>query len=63
VARPGSEVLQAVAGTQGVDISMLPQYVLCNTTVQAAPGALYTRGEVHPLIRENNLTWQRKNDV
>jgi hypothetical protein len=56
-------VLQAVAGAQGVDISTLPQYVLYNTTVQAASGALYARGEVHPLIRENNLTWQRKNDV
>ena len=63
VARPGSEVLQVVAGAQGVTISTLSQYVLCNTTVQAALSALYARGEVFPLIRENNLTWQRKNDV
>jgi glyoxylase-like metal-dependent hydrolase (beta-lactamase superfamily II) len=63
VARPGSEVLQVVAGAQRVDISTLSQYVLCNTTVQAALSALYARNEVHPLIRENNLTWQRKNDA
>ncbi len=63
VARPGSELLQVVAGVLGVDISTLSQYVLCNTTVQAALSALYTRGEVYPLIRENNLTWQRKNDA
>lgn len=62
-ARPGSEVLQAVAGAQGVDISTLPQYVLCNTTVQAALSALYARGEIFPLIRNNNLTWQRKNSI
>ncbi len=52
-----------MAGAQGVGISTLPQYVLCNTMVQAALSALYARGEMHPLIRENNLTWQRKNDV
>ncbi|HEY0757449.1 MAG TPA: MBL fold metallo-hydrolase [Ktedonobacteraceae bacterium] len=63
VARPGSAVLQVVARAQGVDISTLSQYVLCNTTVQAALSMLYTLGEVHPLIRENNLTWQRKNDA
>lgn len=63
VARPGSEVLQVVARAQSVDISTLAQYVLCNTTVQAALSALYTRGEVFPLIRENNLTWQRKNEA
>lgn len=63
VARPGSEVLQAVAGAQGVDISTLSQYVLCNTTVQAALSALSTRGQVSALIRENNLRWQRKNDI
>ncbi len=62
-ARPGGEVLQAVARAQGVDISTLSQYVLCNTTVQAALSALYARGEVYPLIQENNLTWQRKNDT
>jgi glyoxylase-like metal-dependent hydrolase (beta-lactamase superfamily II) len=60
VARPGSELLQVVARAQGVDISTLSQYVLCNTTVQAALSALYARNEVHPLIRENNLTWQLK---
>lgn len=62
-ARPGSDLLQVVAGAQSVDISTLSQYVLCNTTVQAALSALYARGEVYPLIRENNLTWQRKNDA
>ncbi|HVU69205.1 MAG TPA: MBL fold metallo-hydrolase [Ktedonobacteraceae bacterium] len=59
--RPGSEMLQVVARAQGVDISTLSQYVLCQTTVQAALSALYARGEIFPLIRENNLTWQRKN--
>ena len=63
VARPASEVLQVVAGAQGVAISTLSQYVLCNTTVQAALSALNARGEVYPLIKENNLTWQRKNDT
>src|SRR5262249_3658869 len=63
VARPGSEVLQVVARALGVDIATLSQYVLCNTTVQAALSMLYARGEVQPLIRENNLTWQRKNDA
>jgi glyoxylase-like metal-dependent hydrolase (beta-lactamase superfamily II) len=60
--RPGSEMLQVVARAQGVEISTLAQYVLCQTTVQAALSALYARGEVFPLIRENNLTWQRKNE-
>lgn len=63
VARPGSDLLQVVAGARGIAISSLSQYVLCNTTVQAALSALYARGEVYPLIRENNLTWQRKNDA
>ena len=62
-ARPGAEVLQAVARAQGVDISTLSQYVLCNTTVQAALSSLYARGEIYPLIRENSLAWQRKNAV
>ncbi len=60
VARPGTEVLQAVAGALRVDISTLSQYVLCQTTVQAALSALYARGEIWPLIQENNLTWRRK---
>ena len=60
VARPGSDVLQVVARAQGVDISTLSQYVLCNTTAQAALRALYARDEVGPLFRENNLIWQRK---
>lgn len=63
VARPGSDLLQVVAGARGIAISSLSQYVLCNTTVQAALSALCARGEVSPLIRENNLTWQRKNDA
>lgn len=62
-ARSGAEVLRAVAEARGVDISTLSQYVLCNTTVQAALSALNARGEIAPLIRENNLTWQRKNEA
>jgi glyoxylase-like metal-dependent hydrolase (beta-lactamase superfamily II) len=61
-ARSGAEVLQCVAVAQGVDLSTLSQYVLCNTTVQAALSALYARGEIHPLLRQNTLLWQRKND-
>ncbi|HET8842667.1 MAG TPA: MBL fold metallo-hydrolase, partial [Ktedonobacteraceae bacterium] len=61
-ARPAADVLQEVAGKQGIAISTLSQYVLCHTTVQAALSALYARGEIYPLLRENNLTWQRKSD-
>jgi hypothetical protein len=61
-ARSGAEVLQCVALAQGVDLSTLSQYVLCNTTVQAALSALYARGEIYPLLRENTLLWQRKDD-
>ncbi len=62
-ARSGAEVLQSVAVAQGMDLSTLSQYVLCNTTVQAALSALYARGEISPLLRENTLLWQRKNNV
>jgi len=62
-ARPGADVLQVVARAYAVDISTLSQFVLCNTTVQAALSALYTRDEIFPLIRDNNLTWQRKNGI
>jgi glyoxylase-like metal-dependent hydrolase (beta-lactamase superfamily II) len=62
-ARPGADILQAVARACAVDISTLSQFVLCNTTVQAALSALYARDEIFPLIRDNNLTWQRKNGI
>lgn len=61
--RSGSEVLQSVAVAQGVDLSTLSQYVLCNTTVQAALSALYARGEIYPILRDNTLLWRRKNDI
>jgi glyoxylase-like metal-dependent hydrolase (beta-lactamase superfamily II) len=61
-ARPAAEVLRAVARARGVDISTLSQYVLCNTTVQSALSALSARGEVYPVIQENTLAWQRKNE-
>lgn len=62
-ARPVTDVLQAVARAQGITISTVAQYVLCQTTVQAALSALYARGEIYPLLQENNLTWQRKKSV
>lgn len=62
-ARPGTEILQAIARAQGVDISTLSQYVLCQATVQAALSALYAQGEIDPLIRENGLTWQRRGGI
>ncbi len=62
-ARSGSDILQAVALAQRVTLSTLTQYVLSNTTVQAALSALSTRGEVSPLLRDNTLVWQRKSST
>ena len=62
-ARSAVEVLQSVAVAQGVNLSTLSQYVLCNTTVQAALSALYARGEIYPFLRDNTLLWQRKNNI
>lgn len=61
-ARPAGEIVQAVAGALEINLSTLSQYVLCQTTVQAALSALYTRAEVFPLLQENRLLWQRKNN-
>lgn len=57
---PGTDMVQEVARAQGIAILALSQYMLCHTTVQAALRALNARGEIYPLFRENNLTWQRK---
>src|SRR5581483_1118369 len=57
--RQFSDVLRAVAESQGATITSLSQHVLYTTTVQAALSALYTRGEVHPLFADNTLLWQR----
>ena len=62
-ARSGEAILQDVAAAYGVTISTLSQFVLYNTTVQAALTALYADSEVCPLIRENHLTWRRSNGI
>ena len=58
-ARPGVEMLSAVARAQGAEINALPQYVLYNTTVQSALCTLYTREEISPLFQHNVLAWRR----
>lgn len=58
-ARSAAAVLSAVAHAQGVAITALPQYVLCNTTVQSARSTLYGRGEIQPIFQENALLWRR----
>jgi glyoxylase-like metal-dependent hydrolase (beta-lactamase superfamily II) len=62
-ARPTTALVQTVARALNVNISTLSQYVLCNTTIQAALSALYARGEVAPRIQENVLLWQRQNNT
>lgn len=54
-----SDVLRAVAAAHGATITALPQHALYNTTVQAALSALYTRGEIRPIFKDNCLLWQR----
>lgn len=54
-----SDVLNAVASAQGAAITAFPQYVLYNTTVQAALSTLYARGEIYPLFQDNYLVWHR----
>ncbi len=56
---PTADVLSAVANAQGATITALPQYVLYHTTIQAALGALYARGEIYPLFQHNHLLWRR----
>lgn len=58
-ARPATDILSAVAQAQDATITALPQYVLYNTTVQAALSTLYARGEISPLFQDNKLLWQR----
>ena len=58
-ARGTAAILSAVSLAQGADISTLSQYVLYNTTVQSTLSTLYTRGEISPVFRENQLLWQR----
>ncbi len=58
-ARQPSEVLRAVVEAQGAAITSLSQHVLYTTTVQAALGALYARGEIQPVFADNLLLWQR----
>jgi glyoxylase-like metal-dependent hydrolase (beta-lactamase superfamily II) len=58
--RQGSDVLRAVAESQGATITSLSAHSLYTTTVQAALSALYARGEVHPTFEGNYLLWQRQ---
>lgn len=58
-ARPGADILSAVAQAQRAPIQTFPQYVLYNTTVQSALSTLYRRGEISPIFQEDSLLWQR----
>ena len=57
-ARPAADILRIVANAQGVQIQALPQYVLYNTTVQAALSTLSAQGEISPLFQDNSLAWR-----
>ena len=61
--RRTADVLSAVANAQGATITALPQYVLYNTTVQAALSALYALGEIYPLFQENYLVWHGRDSA
>lgn len=54
-----SDVLRSVAAAHGATITALSEHALYNTTVQAALSALYTRGEIRPIFKDNCLLWQR----
>src|SRR5437868_5633160 len=54
-----TDVLSIVARAQGATITALPQYVLYNTTIQAALSALYARGEIYPQFQDNYLVWRK----
>jgi glyoxylase-like metal-dependent hydrolase (beta-lactamase superfamily II) len=58
-ARPAADILRIVANAQGVQIQALPQYVLYNTTVQAALSTLSAQGEISPLFQDNSLAWRK----
>ena len=57
-ARPAADILRIVANAQGVQIQALPQFVLYNTTVQAALSTLSAQGEISPLFQDNSLVWR-----
>jgi len=57
-ARPAADILRIVANAQGVQIQALPQYVLYNTTVQAALSTLSAQGEISPHFQDNSLAWR-----
>ncbi len=57
-ARPAADLLRIVANAQGVQIQALPQYVLYNTTVQAALSTLSAQGEIYPFFQDNSLAWR-----
>ncbi len=53
-----SDVVSEVTQKQGITISNMSQFVLCQTTIQSALATLYRRGEVHPHIHNNMLLWR-----
>lgn len=58
-ARSTADMLSAVVKAQGATITTLSQHVLYQTTIQSGLSTLYTRGEIHPLFRDNLLLWHR----
>ncbi len=58
-ARTDADILRAVSTALGAEIATLSQYVLYNTTVQSTLSTLYTRNEIAPVFRENQLLWRR----
>lgn len=57
--RSTAEILRAVADAYEITISALSQYVLYQTTVQSALSTLYARGEVEPVLQDNQLLWKQ----
>ncbi len=58
-ARQAEDSLSSVANAQGASMRALSQYVLYNTTMQAAGSTLYGRGEMLAILRDKQLVWCR----
>ena len=58
--RSSSDLLSVVADAQGLALTSLPSYVLCQTTVQSALSTLYAQSEIYPVFQHNQLLWTRK---
>ena len=57
--RSTTDVLSSVTSAHNATITTLSQYVLYNTTIQAALSALYAQAEIQPIFQDNYLLWQR----